>query len=200
MARWWTESARTLGGMLTRPRPTLEDILAGRSGDVVAPVLLAVLTVVAAFPATVARYAWLWPVDPEMAVSKLWSRNGFIWSRLTYPGILVGMSAVCFFTFCRVVLRRRTDVRDALTAAAHLYVPMAALTLVGALLQRAGLGLPWLPHHPMDGWWVMEGGRVHVGRFYFKLVVEMTPPALVGLWWAWRTWRIRVAANAAGGA
>lgn len=181
--------AGRLGAMLLHPVSTLDAVVAGRRGDVADAVWLALLTVLAIYPASVARYLWLVEVDVTMAISKLLAGNGFVWSRLRNPAAYCGASAACFFVFSRAVLHRKVTVWDCLSAGAYLYVPVAALSVAGLLLHHAGVALPWLPHHPVDGWWVLEGNRVHLDRFYLKLVVAFAWPTVVGLAWAAWAWR-----------
>ncbi|MBI5495867.1 MAG: hypothetical protein HY904_12655 [Deltaproteobacteria bacterium] len=178
-----------LGGMVVRPGRTLRAVLQGE-GDGVEPLLLALATVAALYPATLTKYALLWRVDPGMAFGKLFSSSGFVWARLANEGAFCGVAALGFYVLGWMA-RRPVRAWDAVSAGLYLYVPMAVLALVGGLATRAGAEVPWLPQHPVDGWWVLEGGRVHLDRFYLKLVVEMAWPAVAGLWTAWTVWRDR---------
>ncbi|MEW5854807.1 MAG: hypothetical protein AB2A00_38885 [Myxococcota bacterium] len=186
-----------MGGILVRPVRTLLSILHDGEGDPLEPILLSILVVAAAFPMTVARYALAAEVSVAVALSRLFSANGFVWMRLVNELIFCAIAAAGFYLVA-LLSRRRTTAGNAITAGLYLYVPMAALTLLGVLLTRAGLKLPWLPNHPLDGWWVYEGNRFHPERVVLKLVVEMAWPTVIGLGAAWRTWRSRPSSAATG--
>lgn len=182
-ARGWGVMRR-VGGMVVAPRKTLQHILLGH-GDALEVVALALLVVTACYPMTVARYALLVHVDPGMALQKLFGSNGFFWTRLMNQTGFCAVASAGFFGL-GWMLKKPVAVWTALTAGFYLYVPMGLLALVGLVLDKMGLVWPWLPHHPLDGWWVLEGNRVHLERFYAKLVLEMTWPAMVGLAAAWQ--------------
>ena len=175
-----------LGGMLVAPRRTVLEVLRGGHADALEPVVLAMLVVTSAFPVTVGRYAMVAEVSVLTALSRLVSANGFIWSRLVNEAAFCAVAAAGWFV---VSLRRgRVHPFHAVTAALYLYVPMAVTVLVGALLTRGGLAWPWLPNHPMDGWWVFEGNRLHYDRVVVKWLVEMVWPLVIGLLVAWQLW------------
>lgn len=177
---------RRVGGMLVSPVKTLLEMLRGGHADPLEPVLLAVLVVMAAYPMTVGRYALIARVDVLNALSKLISANGFIWTRLINEAGFCAAAAGGWFL---VSLRRgRVHPFHAITAALYLYVPMAVMTVLGVLLAKVGAELPWLPNHPMDGWWVFEGNRLHYDRVVVKWLVEMAWPLALGLLVAWRLW------------
>ena len=183
----WSGLARRMGGMVVAPRRTLHALLAGE-GDALEVVVLALLVVTAIYPATVLKYVLLSRVDAGMAFSKLLGSNGFYWTRLMNQAGCCAVASAGFFGL-GLLTRRRVAVWSAVTAGFHLYVPMAVLALLGLLLEKVGVSWPWLPHHPLDGWWVWEGNQPHLMRFYGKLVVEMAWPTVVGLWAAWTWWR-----------
>jgi hypothetical protein len=177
-----------LAGVVVRPVRTLTAILAGGPADPLEPVVLAVLAVAVTSPVTVATYVLAAEASLAVAFSRLFSVNGFIWGRLANQGLFCLVAGLGLYAVAWLA-RSRVGLGAALTAGLYLYVPMGVLTLGGGLLARAGVVLPWLPSHPLAGWWVMENGVFHRERVVVKLVVEMAWPAVVGLVVAWRVWR-----------
>lgn len=174
--------------MITHPHRTLYARLHGEPSAPVEVLLLALLTVFATFPISVARMAFAAEVNVTVAVRRLFSLDGLFITRLHPEIIFCAVAGAGFFLVARL---RRIPVRwgDALTAGIYLYVPMALVILVSGLVSRLGVDWPWLPHHPLDGWWVFEGQQWHPWRWFIKVVMEMGWPTVVGLSTAWSLWR-----------